>query len=329
MIIGIDIGYYQTKWDREGGRKASFLSVSGTPDLPRFSIGGSSGRIVEVPSDGIWLVGGEAVEQSRFETKREDRAWIRSKLYYRLFLAALAEATDETDVDVQIVTGLPLAYYSDNEVQRQLFLGEHRVRLGDRDYWQQFNVTDCVSLPQPLGTVFSEILDDDGQFVNEEYMDLLGCIDVGGKTTNVQAVNRPDPETLHEIARETFFIDVGGWDLTRRIQVYLAKRCPDLDLRDHEIAKAIIQGWVRYHGKKVDITDTVNTMSSDLIDQIVGGATSAWGSGAQLTTVLVTGGGALLMGPRIAAQFRQARVVERPITANAEGYRRYGRRLWG
>jgi len=57
------------------------------------------------------------------------------------------------------------------------------------------------------------------------------------------------------------------------------------------------------------------------------GATQQWNGGATLDAILVSGGGALLLGPAIARHFRHARVVPDPVYANTLGYWRFAQRL--
>ena len=64
-----------------------------------------------------------------------------------------------------------------------------------------------------------------------------------------------------------------------------------------------------------------------MAEQVIAQATQLWNGGAGLDAVLVSGGGALLLGPAIEAHFRHARVVEEPVFANALGYWRFAQHL--
>ncbi len=325
MNTGLDIGYSGVK-AVAGDRRISFPSVVGTSDRAHFSLNGhATGDILLTQADGTtWLVGQGAVEQSRFVNRREDRAWIESDEYHRLVLAAFTELTAATAVDLVVVTGLPVAFYSDKVALRDRFLGEHRVtREGRRS--QLFRVVDCRVIPQPFGALLVEALDDRGRTVdNSLATGAVGVVDVGGKTTNLLSVSR-----LAEIARETASVNVGAWDVVRMIRSYLAKHCPDLELRDHQVIDAIIARQVKYYGEPVDLGPIVDLALEPMADQVVGQATQIWNSGAGLDAILVSGGGALLLGPYIKGHFRHARVVSDPVFANALGYWRFAQRLGG
>ena len=322
MNTGVDLGYSSTKVV-SGNRRFSFPSVVGTPDRARFSLGDENGEIVlTLPNDGTWLVGQGAIEQSRFLKRREDRAWIESDEYYRLFLASLTELTTATLADLVVVTGLPVAFYSDKAVLRDRFLGEHRAtREGRRA--QVFRVSECRVIPQPFGTLLSVALDNQGRIADQELATgAVGVVDVGGKTTNLLSVNR-----LAEIGRETASVNVGAWDVVRAVRDYLTDHCPNLELRDHQVIDAIIARGTKYYGDPVDLEPVVDAALEPMADQVIAQATQLWNGGASLDAVLVAGGGALLLGPYLKRHFRHARVVSDPVFANATGFWKFAQRL--
>jgi len=237
-------------------------------------------------------------------------------------LATLTELTTATSCDLTVVTGLPVAYYSDKDKLRDLLLGEHRAsREGRRS--QVFRVGDCRVIPQPFGALLSLALDDRGRVADTELATgTVGVIDVGGKTTNLLSVNR-----LSEIARETASVNVGSWDAMRAVRDYLSNHCPDLVLRDHQVIEAMIARQVKYYDGNVDLSEVVDAALEPMAAQIVAQATQLWNAGASLSAILVSGGGALLLGPAIQRHFRHARVVEDPVFANAVGYWRFAQRI--
>jgi len=312
LNIGIDIGYSAVK-AVSGERRVTFPSIVGTPDLARFGL--SEGQeIVLATANGPVLVGQGAVEQSRFVNRREDRAWIESDEYYTLFLAALSELSGATSVDVTLITGLPVAFYSDHAHLAGILHSEHHIaRTGRRA--QLIRVLDCRVIPQPFGALLSAALDDRGRLVNHDLAGRVGVIDIGGKTTNILSVSR-----LRELARETASLSLGGWDIVRAVRESLAVRCPGLDLRDHQLVEAIAARQVSYYGEVLDLGPVVETILDPLAEQIIAQATQLWNGGAALDAILVAGGGALLLGKRILRHFRHARLVDDPIFANAIGY---------
>jgi plasmid segregation protein ParM len=319
MNVGMDVGYSAVK-AISGGRRVTFPSVVGTPDKARFSLDGSKAIVLTHPVNA--MVGEEAIAQSRFLNRREDRGWVESDEWYTLALASLTELTTATAADLVVVTGLPVTFYADKAVVRDRLLGRHRVQREGRCA-QSLRVSDCRVIPQPFGALLSATLDDRGRVVDHELATgAVGVIDAGGKTTNLLSVNR-----LSEIGRETASVNVGAWDVVRAVKSWLADHCPDLDLRDHHIVDAVVARQVSYYGERIDITSAVDAAISPLADQVLAEATQLWNGGAALDAILVSGGGALLLGAHVRRHFRHARVVDDPVFANALGFWRFGQYL--
>lgn len=322
MNIGLDVGYSAVK-AVSGERRVTFPSVVGTPDKARFSLSADSAIVLVYP-DNV-QVGEGAVTQSRFLQRREDRHWVESAEWYDLALAALTELTPARSVEVRIVTGLPVAFYADRQVVRDRLLGEHKAQREGRPA-QTFKVVDCRVIPQPFGTLLAACLDDRGRIVDKALATgAVGVIDIGGKTTNLLSVNR-----LSEISRETASVDVGAWDVVRAIREYLAEHYPGLEeLRPHQVAEVVKSRQVRYYGETVDLGGIIEDILEPLAEQIVAEASQLWNGGATLDRILLTGGGALLLGTHVRRHFRHAQVVDDPIFANALGYWRFAQRLAG
>ena len=324
MNVGIDIGYSSVKAVAGSHRLVTFPSVVGTPDRARFAVSSADGHIIlDLPGDGVFLIGEGAVAQSRFVDRREDRGWIASSAYRRLMLAGFTELTAATWCELVVVTGLPVAFYSaDKDALRDRFLGHHRVaREGRRA--QTFQVSECRVIPQPFGTLLAEALNDHGKIVNHDLATgAVGVIDVGGKTTNLLSVNR-----LAEIGRETASINLGVWDVARAVREYLTNHCPDLELRDHQVIDAIVKRCVKYFGAPVDLGNVIDAMLEPMGDQVIAQVTQLWNGAARLEAILVAGGGALLLGPYLTRAFPHLRVVDNPVFANALGYWRFAQRF--
>lgn len=319
---GIDIGYNGTKV-KTHRHLARFASIVGTPERSRFGVNGAAETILlTVPDDGTWLVGDEAIRQSRFAPRLEDRRWIESAEYYRLMLAAFTEAAGGS-ATLRVVTGLPVAFFEqDKERLRQRFEGKHTVQRAGRRA-QTLTVETCRVIPQPFGALLGAAFDDRGRIADPALATgHVGVIDVGGKTTNLLSAHR-----LADIARETASVNSGAWDVVRAVREFLASECPDLDLRDHEIVQAIRARQTNYYDDVVDLTDIVDEALAALTREVIAQASQLWNSGARLEAILVAGGGAHLVGPALQRHFRHARVVEEPVFANVTGYWKFARYL--
>ena len=112
----------------------------------------------------------------------------------------------------------------------------------------------------------------------------------------------------------------------RCVNIWLVQ-CPELDLRDHEIVQAITNRWVRYFGEPIDLTEIVEETIAPMAEQVIAQASQLWNAGARLDAILISGGGALLLGPTIRRHFRHAQIVEEPVFANVIGYYRFAQRI--
>jgi len=320
MHIGLNIGYNAVKAVTDA-RRVTFLSVVGTPDRARFSLNGHDEFLLTVNGQ-TWQIGQAAVRQSRFLKRREDRGWITSDEYYNLFLATLTELTTANWAEMTIITGLPVKFFrQDKDQLRARLLGEHHAQREGRNA-QTFRVTTVVVIPEPFGTVSSEVLNSRGEIIDQQLANgEVGIIDVGGKTTNLLCVER-----LAEISHETKSVDLGGWDVVRQIDDYLSDNYPDLELRDHQIAETLKTRTTKYYGQPVDLGPTIDAIVTPMADQILGKAEEIWNV-ANLDAILITGGGALLLGPYLQRHFRHARIVDNPVYANAIGYWKLSQRI--
>lgn len=322
MNIGFDGGYNAIKAVAEA-RRVSFPSVTGTPDRARFSLNGHPDELIITVAGHEYLIGEAAIIQSRFIQRREDRAWTESQEYYRLFLAALTELSQANWVELKIVTGLPIAYFGDKERLAQRLKGEHKTQRDGRKS-QTFKVLDVRVIPQPFGALLSEALDNQGRLIDQTLAGRVAVIDIGGKTTNLLSVDK-----LADVSKETASVNVGAWDVVRTVRDYLTPQnhFPDLDLRDHQIVEVIKARQVKYYGEVIDLSAVIDAALEPMARQIIGQAGQLWNGGASLDAILVTGGGAHLLGQRIMEHYRHARVVKEPVFANAVGYWKLSQRL--
>lgn len=327
MNAGIDIGYSHTKIVGPDSLATRFPTLSGNLERTSFTLNGRDDgvTILDIPGDGKHVVGEAALRLSRFKPRHEDRNWIESTAYMRYFLAALTELTTATYAEVQLVTGLPVTYFSqDKDSLRLRLAGDFRVQREGRN-WQKFTVSQVAVVPQPFGTLLRETLDNRGRIVNRRLATArVGVIDIGGKTTGYLSV-----DSLKEIPPETGSIDVGCWEALTLIRDAVNNEYPGLDLDDHEVADMVANGaTVRYYGDSKDVSEIVNDALDPLAERVIAESTTLWNGAARQDAILITGGGARLVGPAICDKFPQARIVGDSAFANAQGYYRFAQRQY-
>jgi plasmid segregation protein ParM len=321
MNVGLDIGYSDTKAVSDKIQKI-FASVTGTPDESDFAFSENGAIVLESPD--YVLVGAAAVRKSRHAPRWEDRDWIKTDEYYHLFLAALTEITKATSADMWIVTGLPIAFYSDKDILREIMIGEHRPERKDRGWAQIFRVKDVRVIPQPFGCLLSEAINNSGVVANANLLNgEVGIIDVGGKTTNLLSVSEAS-----EVRPETASVSKGAWDVVRAVADWLTANTK-LQPRDHQIVDHI-KGVksLKERGQELDLAPVINAELGPMAKEVIAKATQLWNGGDALDAILVSGGGAHLIGDAIKKRFPHARVVRGdPVYANALGYWRFAQHL--
>ena len=325
MLVSVDVGYCDTKAVRGTGERhrAKFPSAVGTAQQSRFSFNGGD-YIMLLRPDHV-QVGLGAVEQSYVLERREDRNWIESQVWMNCWRAALTELTVANDVPIKMVTGLPLAYFDDKVKVKARLMGEHRITRQGREE-QVFRVLDCKVLPQTVGSLLYVAMDENGTLVSERHVNGdVGVFDVGGGTTGIMLVKE-----LREIRKNSTSVDLGAWNLVRNMKDFLEENYTDLNLDDHEIAKVIRDGYVPYYGHSEDLRVPIRNILEPFAKSLVATANQWWeGRAPGLSDIIITGGGAYLIGDMIRDAFGFGTVVDKPEFANAEGFLRFAHYLWG
>jgi plasmid segregation protein ParM len=326
MITAIDVGYSHTKAAMDG-RRAMFPSILGEVQQAHLDLdlAERNGYIQIETDNGAWFVGEAALEQSGLKTRRQDRGWIETPEYQALLFTAITELSTATGITIELVTGLPVAYFADRGILKERLAGVHSVKRAGRRRGQRIEIGDMVILPQGLAAVLAEALDEKGVIRPGPVAEgLVGLVDVGGHTVNVATFKE-----LREIARQTASIDAGMWGPLVEIGKRVNAAYPGQELRGHEIAEAVKRGTIRHYGEERDISGIAQDVLRPFARQILAEASQVWGAAARLDVLLVAGGGAEIVGPALVAEFPHARIVQNPQWANVEGYLRFARRHWG
>ena len=327
LNAGIDIGYYSTKIVADGGVSVILPSVTGTPDMPitKFYDGKSDDHlVVEVLEEKIkqYLVGNSALRLSRITQRREDRTWIENYEYYVLLIAALAiAAQSQREALINVTTGLPVSYYdADKPILENIFGRIHRAKVNGTKLEYEVNARVTT---QGFGSYIDLLMGDDGLMHREEFLtSIIGIVDIGGHTTNIQTIDRTE-----NVRPKTATFPIGGWDLVRSVQSQIANEYPDVNLQDHSVAEAIKNRAFKRYGKPESIAGIVDVCSAPIVRDVLARLTQLWGSGSGVDAVYVTGGGAHLFGSKIVEAFPHAELVQDPVMSNARGYWKYTR-IW-
>lgn len=325
LWMGIDIGYRSTKVFGGNGygdaQRALFPSVVGSPDGVLFSLDGE--KTLEMVEPHHYLVGQAAIEQSRFDLRRQDRGWVWSKEWETLLYAGISELVQGT-VEACVVLGLPVKFYlADKDAVREKLLGKHAFQRSGRNH-QTIGVSDARVLPQGWGISFNEIADDQGQLVNAALAKNWHFVmDFGSKTTNLVGIG----PGCKAVSAESDSVLGGGWDIVSVARYYLEREAPGLELKDHEVEACVIEREAWDGGKRLDLTDVVEPALDQLYAKVKARAGQLWNGAGKYRVGLVAGGLGAAMFPRVKADYAQARLVQFPEWANVLGFGKFARRV--
>jgi plasmid segregation protein ParM len=218
---------------------------------------------------------------------------------------------------VDLAVGLPLAYY---RAQRESLAARLR-RLaawvsadGGEERYVSFGRV--LVLPQGAGIVAAhpELLPEKG---------LVGVVDVGTYTTDYLLLEkvpaRAEPRPVLECCGSA---EVGVHLVHRAVAREFQART-GAPLPQEMWEEAARAGSVVYEGKAVDLTDAVEKALADAAQAISQRVLGAWGNRAGfVSTVILAGGGALLLKERLEACLPSMVVAPDPVYANALGFLR-------
>lgn len=315
--IGLDLGYSAVKL-KTALTEATFSSIVGTPEQAQFKLSGVQSQLMFTYNEKTYNVGDDAITHSAFTSRKENRDWLQSDQYMVLLHAALYSAFRRKTADITLVTGLPVSFYDNDRAEmKEKFQQTHIIqKYGESPF--SVIVNNCFVIPQVMGALFNAALNESGNISDVQLATgRVGVIDIGGKTTNMLHAHK-----LGDISRETVGLDIGGWDVVRALRPKIENVTPDVAWADHEIAEVIIQKSVSYRGNEIDLTDTIDKVLEPMAETIIDKANELWAGGARFNQIILSGGGALLLGDYLVEglEHKNVQVMEDSVMANAYGY---------
>jgi len=211
-----------------------------------------------------------------------------------------------------------VGFFNDREDVIVSLAGEYQLEL---DETVMFDVEQVFVVPQPFGSLFRELLSEDGVISNLDVEHgRVAVIDVGTYTVDFIMA-----DALRFVQRFSTSIPTGWSEVVSMVQRALSDRYR-LDMTLHEVDSAMRSGGPRVKGQPIDIEPLLKPALRDLETAIVAKARDLWGEGAMLDLILITGGAAEHVAHAIQAVYPQSRVMPDAFWANAEGFFRFGRR---
>lgn len=325
-IIGVDDGFAGTKIfgdhpEKDGevvqhiipsrarsGRHAITSVLSDKDDSDAYEAGGEN-----------WTVGkyldGEDTRFEHYATSSMNRAIVNHALNSAGF----------SGKEVAIITGLPFTKFYSNTgtVNKDLVkakmasLMEPVKRVSGRE---NAVISEHRVSAEALCAVIDIMVDIKGNY--KPTTEMMAVVDIGGNTTDICVVT-PSIAIDHKRSGTK---NIGMLNVYNSISDLIESEFGVSSLQDEDIRQSVITKKIKMWGEDKDISHIVNSSLEDEAGNIVREANRRFGQGADLSKIILVGGGAEPMYPFINKHFANAFLPEDAEFANARGmykYRKY------
>lgn len=326
-VIGLDVGYGITKL--VNGQTITFPSVAGYARQLKFQDDEISAKYPGdrvTDDDGEWFVGELALSQLNPASLIRLRGRTGEELdgdqfRLRMMKAALGKLfsgnTSGDALHLAVATGLPVDHMPDADRLKESLRGSHLVKTDRANFVA--HITDVIVMPQPYGTIYRHLINEQGQLDEYYTIERTGVIDVGTYTTDLTMDD--DGEYIDERSGS---VEAGVSVIQELVADEYERRYrskPKLKIID----EIIRTGHARIHGQPESFADVIQAGKQRLYTAINGLIVQRWNRGEDIDAIYVTGGGAMLVYDLIKASYPETILAEAAPTANAEGYLRYAR----
>ena len=185
----------------------------------------------------------------------------------------------------------------------------------------KFSVDAVSVVPQPFGSLFRELLSEQGKIASEAIeTGRVGIIDIGTYTTDFVV-----SDALRYVQRSSGSIPIGWNQVVSQVRQALGD-LHRLELMPHEVDRAVAMGEIRVRGKPTSLEKLIAPAVAEIETAVIARARDLWGEGARLDMILVSGGGGPHLHETIHKVYPHARLLDNAFWANAEGFYRFGQR---
>jgi plasmid segregation protein ParM len=331
--MAVDVGFGRVKGVSSAGDRVDFPSVIGDFHPVKF-VSGMEGD----PSSNLAIeynykrrfVGNAALKQTTPQATVDKERTVSEEGLTLLAAAMVLMAPEKPSEQINLVVGLPVMHY---ETLKQKYLTAaktlHMVdRLslsGEPVERKYFSVVDVKVLPQPFGSLFDRLLNDRGELIEKRLAaGKVGIIDIGYNTLDLARAD--NLEFINP--RSTSFSGLGMFTAFQALSVEIYRNL-GIEIPPERIEPIIRQGEVKISGRQVSVEQFKRAAFKEAAAQIISRVKSTWPDRWELDQILITGGGAILLGEFLLSELgQQAYVAEDPVFANVAGYLKFAQRVW-
>jgi plasmid segregation protein ParM len=218
-----------------------------------------------------------------------------------------------------VVTGLPVSHYTQERVRQieDLLGRSHNVRTSSGE--ASLKVARVKVIPQPFGSFFDLILNDEGRLKDpDKIRERVGIIDIGFQTTDLALA------TPQFVEASSGSLEVGVRSIADQLSRDLSRKY-SVTLDTTEAEETLRHKSVRIFGESVDLADMIAERTREVAELILSYAHSLWGRGERLNRLILTGGGAEIFRSYFSG-YPNLHVPQDPSLSNVTGYLKLARK---
>ncbi|MBW1693370.1 MAG: ParM/StbA family protein [Deltaproteobacteria bacterium] len=332
-VLGIDVGFGFTK-ATNGKDFIIFKSLFGeATDIQfRLNIGNVSftDNLHVTIDNQAYFIGDFAEQQSsvRQFTVYQERLLTE---FAKILALTAAGSINEKYVPINVVSGLPIGYLKQYHQQfSKILTGHHEVIYHQADgskILRKIHINKVRMMPQPLGSIFNLLMDDNGKIVNKELAkQKVGVVDIGFRTTDFSIFDR-----LRYIERGSTTTDTG---ISKSFGVISKKLREEsgVSIEVFRLYKAVGAGVIKIRGKEYNFAKLRDQVFSNSAGIIANDIERLWAEDWDIDTIVLTGGGSMELA-RYLKPLITGNVIplDNKIDArlnNVQGYFKYGKYEW-
>lgn len=333
-VVGIDVGFGFTK-AYNGKNSIIFKSLIGDATTIQFrSLLGddsSASNLHITLDDKSYFIGSYAELQSNIKEFTLDQDKLLEDFVKILAITAAGLCVD-TAAPINVVSGLPVAYLRrDSKKLKDMIKGVHEITYHNdkgKDVTKQINIENVYVIPQPIGSIFNLIFDDQGKIKDRGLAtQKLGVVDIGFKTTDLSIFDH-----LQYIERGSSTMDTG---ISKCFSVIANKlrQESNINIELYRMYKFIESGLIKIRGREYNISNLKKRIYNHSASAIASDLNRLWEDDWDIDSIILSGGGSVelaqYLGPNIDGNVIPITKDVDPRFNNVQGYCKFGRYKWG
>jgi len=333
-IVGIDVGFGFTK-AYNGKNSVIFKSLIGdATDIQFRSILGddaSTSNLHITLEDKSYFLGSYAELQSNIREYTLDQEKLLEDFVKILAIAAAGLCTD-TSEPINVISGLPVGYLKrDSKKFKEMIQGIHEITFHNKDgkdVTKRININKIHVIPQPIGSIFNLIFDDQGKIKDRGLAtQKLGIVDIGFKTTDFSIFDH-----LQYIERGSCTMDTG---ISKCFSVIANKlrQESNITIELYRMFNFLESGMIKIRGKEYNISNLKKRVYNHAASAIASDLNRMWENDWDIDSIILSGGGSVELSEYLSPNIDGNVIpIGKNIDArfnNVQGYCKFGRYKWG